>query len=221
MPSATSLVARSYPDEVIGVENSLPWHLGTDLKHFKHRTQGHAIIMGRKTFESIGRPLPNRQNIILSRQPVADTQNVRWAPNPETALLIADQFSIINMNREFFVIGGEEIYNLFHKYINVVFLTDVFSGPMNGDAKFEKIFDAREWWFRFEREFPKTEIDDFPFRISCIVRRKPFHRFASKNEFSDGDKSLWAAWAKYEAMMDKSNPEVILDQSQLDFLSLL
>jgi len=125
------------------------------------------------------------------------------------------------MNREFFVIGGEEIYNLFHKYINVVFLTDVFSGPMNGDAKFEKIFDAREWWFRFEREFPKTEIDDFPFRISCIVRRKPFHRFASKNEFSDGDKSLWAAWAKYEAMMDKSNPEVILDQSQLDFLSLL
>src|SRR5690606_15502893 len=124
----------------------------TDLKHFKHRTQGHAVIMGRKTFESIGHPLPNRQNIILSRKPVDDRENVRWASDPETALLIADQFSIINLKKEFFVIGGEEIYNLFHKYINVVFLTDVFTGHINGDAKFEKDFDGREWWFRFEKD---------------------------------------------------------------------
>jgi dihydrofolate reductase len=224
MPSATSLVARSYPDQIIGVENSLPWHLGTDLKHFKHRTQGHAIIMGRKTFESIGRPLPNRQNIILSRKPIDDTKNVRWARDPETALLLADQFSIINLKKEFFVIGGEEIYNLFDKYINMIYLTDVYSGPINGDAKFERNFDNREWWFRFEKEFPKSDIDDFPFRISCIVRRKPFHRFVAKNEFAGGDKALWDAWTRYEAMMERSDPDVLdvlVEQSQLDFLSML
>lgn len=220
MPSATSLVARSHPDKIIGIENTLPWHLGTDLKHFKHRTQGHAVIMGRKTFDSIGRPLPNRRSIVLSRRPIEDTKDVKWAPNPTTALLLADQFSIINMKKEFFVIGGEEIYNLFHKYINVIFLTDVNTGPINGDAKFELDFDKREWWFRFEKEFPKSEIDDFSFRISCIVRRKPFHRFVAKNDFPD-DKSLWSAWADYEAMMERSNPDQIVDQKQLDFLSVL
>lgn len=221
MPSATSLVARSYPDQIIGVENSLPWHLGTDLKHFKYRTQGHAIIMGRKTFESIGRPLPNRQNIILSRQPVDDNKNIRWARDPETALLLADQFSIINLKKEFFVIGGEEIYNLFDRFINTIFLTDVFSGPINGDAKFERSFDKREWWFRFEKEFPKSDIDDFPFRISCIVRRKPFHRFVSKNEIAGNDKAIWEAWTQYEAMMERSDPDVLVEQTQLDFLSML
>jgi dihydrofolate reductase len=218
------LVARSYPDQIIGIENALPWHLGTDLKHFKHRTQGHAIIMGRKTFESIGRPLPNRQNIILSRRPVTDSDNVKWAPNPETALLLADQYSIINLKKDFFVIGGEEIYNLFDKYINVIFLTDVFSGLINGDAKFERNFDKREWWYRYEKEFPKSEIDDFPFRISCIVRRKPFHRFASKHELlsnDKNDKALWAAWGEYEAMMERTDPDTVLEQSQLDFLSEL
>lgn len=177
--------------------------------------------MGRKTFESIGRPLPKRQNIILSRQPVADSDNVKWAPNPETALLLADQYSIINLKKDFFVIGGEEIYNLFDKYINVIFLTDVFSGPINGDAKFERNFDKREWWYRYEKEFPKSEIDDFPFRISCIVRRKPFHRFASKHELFSNDKALWAAWEEYEAMMERTDPDTVLEQSQLDFLSEL
>lgn len=221
MPSATSLVARSYPDRIIGVENTLPWHLGTDLKHFKQRTQGHAVIMGRKTFESIGRPLPNRQNIILSRQIVEDSLNVKWASNPETALLFADQYSIINQRKEFFVIGGEEIYNLFYKFINVVFLTDVASGPINGDAKFDKDFDPREWWFRFEREFPASDIDDFPFRISCIVRRKPFHRFKAKNEFSEDDQAVWAAWEKYEAMVERTDPDIVVEDSQLDLLSRL
>lgn len=214
-------MARSYPDQIIGVDNALPWHLGTDLKHFKHRTQGHAIIMGRKTYESIGRPLPNRLNIILSRQPVADSANLKWASNPETALLLADQYSIINLRKEFFVIGGEEIYLLFDRYINVIFLTDVFSGPINGDAKFERQFDKREWWYRYEKEFPKSDIDDFPFRISCIVRRKPFHRYASKHDLFSDDKDPWDAWEKYKAMMERSDPEMVLERSQLDFLAQL
>src|SRR5688572_22376301 len=101
MPSATSVVARSWPDLVIGIENKLPWHLGTDLRHFRKRTEGHAVVMGRKTFESIGRPLPRRQNIVLSRTQIPDQKGVQWAPNVETALLIADVFSICNFKKQF------------------------------------------------------------------------------------------------------------------------
>lgn len=217
MPSATSLVARSYPDKIIGVENRLPWHLATDLKHFKARTEGHAVIMGRKTFQSIGRPLPRRLSIILSRSPIKESNSVKWAPNPETALLLADQHSIINIKKEFFVIGGEEIYNLFDKFINVVFLTEVYCGSINGDAKFERDFDRREWWFRFEKEFPKSDVDEFPFRISCIVRRKPIHRFASRYDFQDYQ-AMWEAWAQYEAMMDRVEPVMGADAEQLSLL---
>lgn len=221
LPSATSLVARSFPDRIIGVENALPWHLGTDLKHFKQRTSGHAIIMGRKTFESIGRPLPNRENIVLSRSSVEETHGVKWAESPETALLLADQFSIINLKTQFFVIGGEEIYKLFYKYINVIFLTEVSSGPINGDAKFDFDFDTREWWYKFEREFPKSDIDDFPFRIACIIRRRPFHRFASQSEFLHRNPKVLDAWDRYQEMMAREQSKPLATEYQLDLLSHL
>ena len=221
MPSATSLVARSFPDKIIGIENSLPWHLGTDLRHFKARTLGHAVIMGRKTFESIGRPLPNRKNIVLSRRPIEESDVLRWAPNRETALMMADQYSIYNLKKEFFVIGGEEIYNIFDEFINIMYLTDVNTGYINGDAKFERDFDRREWYFRYEREFPKTDIDEYSFRISCIVRRKPFHRFLFRSDVFHDDAGVWTAWERYEAMMAKADPENVLDEQQLDFLQHL
>lgn len=191
MPSATSIVARSYPDNIIGVENRLPWHLRTDLQHFKSRTSGHAIIMGRKTFESLGsRPLPNRTNIVLSRTEIlSNSPLVKWAKDPETALLLADISSIFYGKFEFFVIGGEQIYNLFERYINQVFLTQVFCGPINGDAKFETDFEKEAvgsksaWKHGFEEEYPKTDYDEYPFRITRYERRKPHHRYKSKEEF--------------------------------------
>jgi len=191
MPSATSIVARSYPDHIIGIENRLPWHLRTDLQLFKKRTSGHAIIMGRKTFESLGsKPLPNRTNIILSRSEVpSESHLVKWAKDPETALLLADVSSIFSGNLEFFVIGGEQIYKIFERYINQVFLTEVFCGPINGDAKFDTDFEKdavgskSEWKQGFEDEYPKSEHDQFPFRITRYERRKPHHRYKSKEEF--------------------------------------
>lgn len=221
MPSATSLVARSYPDRIIGIENRLPWHLGTDLKHFRIRTQGHAIIMGRKTYESIGKPLPNRINIVLSKNNIKEYDNVRWARDPETALLIADQYSIINLRKEFFIIGGEVIYQTFHKYINKVFLTEVFSGRINGDAKFDQDFDAREWWYHSEREFPRSERDDFPFRITCLIRRKPIHRFLSKARFKGTEFNVSERWEQFAAMMRSSSEDIQSEEKQLDFFSEL
>ncbi len=219
MPSATSVVARSYPDQIIGIENRLPWHLRTDLKLFKKRTEGHAIIMGRKTFESIGKPLPNRKNIILSRE-ILDEDNsgdLIWVNNPETALFLADVHSIILGKKQFFVIGGEKIYSIFSRFINKVFVTDVFCGNMNGDAKFEEDFREIEtdgkskWIIKDEQEYPRSEQDDHPFRVSCYMRRKPHHRYKTKEEFMGREPDIAKYFEQYELS--------IQDQGQqLDFL---
>ncbi|WP_370878873.1 dihydrofolate reductase [Phyllobacterium ifriqiyense] len=216
MPSATSVVARSHPDHIIGIENELPWRLKTDLRRFKQLTEGNAIIMGRKTYESIGRPLPNRINIVLSRTPVEDTASVKWAHNPETALLLADYYSILLERKEFFLIGGEEIYKLFHKFINVVYLTEVFCGNINGDAKFDFEFDRREWRYYSEEDFPKSDDDEFAFRTTCLVRRKSLHRFRTKEEFMGRDDTLEKIWERYAAMMEKLDDENPVKQEQLD-----
>jgi dihydrofolate reductase len=183
LPSATLIAARSFPDRIIGVDNRLPWHLRTDLLHFKRRTGGHAIIMGRKTFQSIGRPLPNRLNIVLSRTEIKEIPGLVWANSPETALLIADIYTISNVLKEFFVIGGEKIYDLFEPYINRAWLTDVFTGPINGDAKLASDFTSSEWWTPYEREFPASDDDQYPFRISFFSRRKERHRELSRDDF--------------------------------------
>lgn len=223
MPSVASIVARSYPDKIIGIENQLPWHLGTDLQLFKKRTQGNAVIMGRKTFESIGRPLPNRKNIILSRSEpeyLKDHKELEWAPDPSTAFLIADMASIISGKMEFFVIGGEQIYRTFHAFLNRIFVTDVFCGPINGDAKFEVDFDAEtgntksEWIIKNEDDFPKTEKDEFPFRITEYRRRVPLHRYRVKEELMGRVPDIDTYWQNYALKLRHLQEEA---GEQLDF----
>lgn len=203
MPSATSIVARSYPDHIIGIENELPWHLGTDLRHFRRRTEGHAIIMGRKTFESIGRPLPKRENIVLSRSPIENRGGVKWARDVETALLMADVYSICNFKKQFFVIGGENIYSVFMNYINKVYLTEVFS-RVNGDAKFDWEFEREEWRYYKEREFPKSDIDDHPFRITTLVRLRPRHRYEAAERLLRSDPKVAEFLDRYAQMIENS-----------------
>ncbi len=220
MPSAVSVVARSYPDRIIGIDNTLPWRLGTDLKNFKALTQGNAIVMGRKTFESLGRPLPNRLNIVLSREKIADTDNVKWAQDPETALLLADFYSICKGNKQFFVIGGEKVYSIFDDYINKIFLTEVFCGPINGDAKFDFDFPVDEWFYRFEKEFPKSPVDEFPFRISYMVRRKQKHRDRMISEFKTRNPLFDGNWELYtQELSQKAEQEV--EYAQLSFIERL
>src|SRR5882724_3180559 len=122
MPSISFIVARSSPGNVIGYENKLPWHLKSDLKRFREITTGHVVIMGRATFESIGRPLPNRTNIVLSRNPALTNSGginfdegtqLTWTNTFEDALLTADIISICRQKSDIFVIGGEAMYKLF------------------------------------------------------------------------------------------------------------
>lgn len=124
-----SIIVATSKNGVIGVDNKLPWHLPKDLKYFKEKTVGKKVIMGRKTFESIGRPLPNRENIILTRNVELAIDNVSVYHD------INELLTTLSENEEHVVIGGGEIYELFLPYVNKVYLTYIDS-QVEGDTTF-------------------------------------------------------------------------------------
>ena len=132
-----AIVAMS-ENRAIGNAGNIPWHLPEDFKFFKATTMGHAILMGRKTFESIGRPLPGRENIVLSRT---------MPETPGTAVIRdLDKLKEPTDGRDLFVIGGAEIYRLLLPSVQEVFVTKV-PRTVEGDAffpEFESEFDAGE-----------------------------------------------------------------------------
>ena len=124
-------------NRVIGKNNALIWHLPADLKRFKALTTGHVIIMGRKTFESIGRPLPNRTTIVISRQQDLNIEGVILAHSVEEAILKAKSIS----RDDIFIVGGAEIYQLSLPLADQILVTqlhDIFEG----DAFFPEISPA-------------------------------------------------------------------------------
>lgn len=125
-----TLIAACSKNRVIGKDNQLIWHVPGDLKRFKELTSGHTILMGRKTFESIGKPLPNRRNVILSRDP-----NFK----PEGCLVYSDLTQVIELfHNDLFVIGGEEIYKQTIGYADYIELTLIHK-EFEGDAYFPTI----------------------------------------------------------------------------------
>ncbi len=121
---------------VIGRGNALPWDLPDDLQHFKRTTMGRPIIMGRKTFESIGRPLPGRLNIILTRDSAWQAPGVSVATSMQQAIDIAEDQALIDGADSVVVIGGAEIYRQALPITSRVFLTRV-HGDVQGDAFFD------------------------------------------------------------------------------------
>lgn len=171
MPSISCIVARSNPGHIIGSGNKLPWNLKTDLKKFRETTTDHAVIMGRKTFESIGRPLPNRTNIILSREAGNNGNDVYWVNNVENALYIADIMTIVRGKASFFVIGGSQIYSAFHHLINKIYLTEVLSDGIIGDSYFNINFDMRRWKIISSNKYDKNLDDEYDFTIDVLERK--------------------------------------------------
>ncbi len=130
-------------NRVIGAYNSLPWHLSEDLKHFKFLTTGHTIIMGRKTYESIGRPLPNRRNIVISR-------NIKNSyDGTEVVHSIEDAFSISKNDSEIFIIGGANIYEQALSFVDYLYITEI-KKSYSGDTFFPEINKAI--WIESSRE---------------------------------------------------------------------
>jgi dihydrofolate reductase len=206
LPSITYVVARSSPDNIIGRQNQLPWHLKTDLQRFKSITMGHVIVMGRNTYASIGRPLPGRVNIVLSSQPPADGRNqfwnfgettLLWATSREDALYLADIISLAREKKEFFVIGGQQLYSAFDDLFNKMHLTEVFtqSPSQPGDAVFSFKIDRRKWKTLEEIEVPAGPKDDLPSRYSVLERRTKSVRYVDLQDYYT-DKQARDVWVR-------------------------
>lgn len=181
MPSIAYIVARSWPNGVIGVNNQLPWRIPSDLRRFRAITSGHAILMGRKTFDSIGRPLPNRLNIVLSSQPGNDGPSLSWTDRVENAMYIADIFSILNDKQEFFIIGGSKMYELYGSLVNKVYLTEVLA-DIEGDACFDMKFPANKWK-TLEESLHQEDGDQYRYNFSVLERRIKVARQRDISEF--------------------------------------
>ena len=137
------LVAACARGGVIGLNNTLPWHLPADLKHFKAITTGKPVVMGRKTYESIGRPLPNRDNIVLTRQADWQAEGVRVVTSLSEALTVATSAA------EICIIGGGELYQQAISIATHLSLTEI-DADFVGDAHFPVV--SATLWQEISRE---------------------------------------------------------------------
>lgn len=143
-----AMIAALANNRVIGRDNTLPWHISADLKHFKRTTLGKPIIMGRKTFESIGRPLPGRPNIVVSRRANFQPEGVSVVDNAEQAVALGRAVAIEEGAEEVMVIGGEQLYRSLLPLAQRLYLTEVHC-DIEGDAWFPPL-DAG--WREVERQ---------------------------------------------------------------------
>ena len=173
MPMKVSLIAAVSQNNVIGRDNQLPWHLPEDLKYFKSVTMGKPLIMGRKTFASIGRPLPGRTNIVITRNPTWTAEGVQVAGDLETALAMGEKACKTNagdeikmIGNEIMVIGGEQIYRLCLPFAQRLYLTRV-DARVEGDAFFPKL-ETNDW--KLVSEKIPEQVQDYPYRFLILEK---------------------------------------------------
>ena len=158
-----TLVVAMARNRVIGRENALPWRLPAELAHFKRVTMGHPIVMGRRTYESIGRPLPGRQNIVVSRNPGFE------APGCTVVGSLDEAYAAAGDAQEISIIGGTSLFEAALPTADCIHLTEV-DADVEGDTWFPQ-FDRAAW---SEREIARHPADDrhaYPFRILQLERR--------------------------------------------------
>ena len=138
-----SIIAAVAENGVIGAGNAMPWRLASDLKRFKALTMGKPVIMGRKTYESIGKPLAGRVNIVVTRQNGFAPDGVTVAPSVDAALVTAEEGALAAADDEIMVIGGGEIYHAAFDRADRLYITHVETMP-EGDTRFPAI-DPAVW----------------------------------------------------------------------------
>jgi len=158
-----SLIVAVSQNNVIGRDNQLPWHLPEDLQYFKAVTMGKPLIMGRKTFESIGRPLPGRANIVITRNPDWTAEGVEIVADIEAAFACAQNACSVSGGDEVMVIGGEQIYRSCLARSDRLYLTRV-EARVEGDAFFPKL-DEDDWQQVAEKMPEKVEKHAYRFLI--------------------------------------------------------
>ena len=166
-----SIIAALAENRVIGRDGGLPWRLSADLKRFKRLTMGHSIIMGRKTWESIGRPLPGRRMIVLSRQAEAESMEAGQVEGVQVvgSLREATARAYGGGDEQPFVIGGQQIYRQTLPHAERLYLTRILA-HVDGDTLFPE-FDM-DLWQRIESESHEADANnDHPYRFEVLVRK--------------------------------------------------
>ncbi|MBI1892343.1 MAG: dihydrofolate reductase [Burkholderiales bacterium] len=162
MPASLTIIVAIDARNGIGVDNTLPWHLPEDLAHFKRTTSGHPIIMGRKTFDSIGRPLPNRRNIVITR-------NSEWRHEGVEAVGSLDAAAALTGETEAFIIGGAQIFVEALPKVQRLIVT-VIGKTFNCDTFFPKI-DSQQWQETARQEY-HSEPNECDFSIVTYQRKQ-------------------------------------------------
>ena len=158
-----SIIVATSTNNVIGAQGDLPWKLSDDLKRFKQLTLGKPVVMGRLTWESIGRPLPGRQNIVLTRQADFRAIGCDIVASPAAALAVAADAE------EIMIIGGSQIYELFLPKASRLYVTRVHAS-VDGDAYFPEIDEAT--WLLVDRELHEADdANQFAFEFMTFKRQ--------------------------------------------------
>ena len=160
-----SIIAALDRNRGIGIENKMPWHLPFDLKRFKKITMGHHLILGRKTYQSIGHPLPGRQMIILSRNPEFEVEGCIVSGSIDEALQLADAAG----EAEVFVVGGGEVYKNALSIADRLYLSFV-DTVADADTHFPTLNQA-DWSVICEQDFPKDERNPLSHMFKYMVRK--------------------------------------------------
>ncbi len=164
------LVAAVARNGVIGRNGELPWRLSSDLRRFKRMTMGHCLLMGRKTFESIGRPLPGRQTIVLSRRPRPAT----WPSEIRVVRDLSEVEESTAPGRDIMIVGGAQVYALALDACDTMWLTRV-GADVEGDAWFPDV-DWSRWCLQSREEVPAGPQDQWPSEFQIWTRKRtPLH----------------------------------------------
>ena len=162
-----TMIAAAAENNALGKDNKIVWHLPDDFKRFKQLTSGHPIVMGRKTFESFDKPLPNRTHIIVTRQ-----KNYVPKPYSEPCIVLSSMekaLEVFPKNETVFIIGGGEIYELGIPFADKIELTRV-HGTFEADAFFPEI-NLNDWKLVHEEYHPKDEKHNFDFTYQTFLRK--------------------------------------------------
>ena len=167
-----SLIVAVAQNNAIGRNNELLWHISEDLKYFKSTTTGHPVIMGRKTYESIGIPLPGRRNIVLTR----GTLEIPPVKNPQTTSMevvnsLDEVYAIAQSDEEFFVMGGGMLYNETFGKADFLYLTKIYAIAEDADTFFPEV-DEKEWDVVRESQLLHDEENDIDFKFIVYKRRR-------------------------------------------------
>jgi len=167
-PHLSLIVAKSR-NGVIGVDGKLPWHLSSDLQHFKRTTLGKPVLMGRVTWESLPFPLPGRPNLVLTRDQSYQAKGAEVFTDLHNMIGRGFELAGAANTNEIMIIGGAKLYASTLKYVTRMYITEV-DAMIDGDAHFPAVM-AADWTLKSETPTPKGPKDDYPFTVKVFERR--------------------------------------------------